>query len=205
MLFFSHHPLDVPWKSKCSSSESTWFERLQRNLFYTLLLSTYFPYLNLSRRKGKLFFSFNLISCWMDTFAHFRWSEELHNNEIAIAYSSIKPTSKYTSERSAEKIERNMLENWKCFFSHNLVSLVLSNEFSLKPYFQFGFWFSWFKLLSNSSVQKKKKGRKSSQNVNLCAAVSGIIIWDKLIMSIFVTRIVSLFTVEQGYRLIRMS
>lgn len=44
---------------------------------------------NLSRRKGKLFFRFCLISCWMDTFAHFRRSKELHNEEIAIAYTRI--------------------------------------------------------------------------------------------------------------------
>lgn len=49
----------------------------------------------------------------MGTFAHFRRSEELHNEEIAVAYSTNderRTSSNPTSERNAEKIERKMLE-----------------------------------------------------------------------------------------------
>lgn len=43
----------------------------------------------------------------MDTFAHFRRSEKLHNEEIGIAYSNERADER--AER--EKIERKALEN----------------------------------------------------------------------------------------------
>lgn len=42
---------------------------------------------------------------------------------------------------------------------------VLSNGFSLKHYFQFGFWFSWFKLLLTAAVQKYNRASRE-QNLN---------------------------------------
>lgn len=50
----------------------------------------------------------------------------------------------------------------------------------------------------------KGKARKAVKMWILCAAVSGIIIWYKLIMSIFVTRVVVLFTAAKGYGIIRI-
>lgn len=112
-----------------------------------------------------------------------------------------------TNERreEREKTSERIVGKLKMFsLTISILFVVLSNGFSLKPYFQFGFWFSWFKLLLTfitANVHPVQKcgmccvlyERRIESNVNSAwafGAVSGIIIWDKLIMRIFVTRLV---------------
>lgn len=97
------------------------------------------------------------------------------------------------SERSSSQRRENRERNrWKIenAFSHNLASLVLSNGFSLKPYFQFGFWVSWFKLISTPPVQtyysprakgkteKEKEKQERQSKCEFCVPLSVGLLYD---------------------------
>lgn len=154
----------------------------------------------------------------MDTFAHFWRSEELHN-EIAIVYTRNEPEKLERAGENRSFSERKALENWNRFLAHVLArsAVCCRMDFPSSIIFSLGFGFhdsscfwrqpcrSWTVQAGNRisiSVNKSnifwgsaREGESVEQAETvkmwmLCAAVSGIIIWYKLIMSALVARIV---------------
>lgn len=166
-----HTPFFVPHHSRltcrgnknlahlCSRSfPSQWYrvgERLYRNLFYSL----HFDYLP----ACKTFVLISLLNGYVCAFLAVRriaqWDRYRLYSKRTRKTGADGRECKLFGEKSAGKLK--MLSRSHSRSLHG----VLSNGFSLKHYFQFGFWFSWFKLLLTAAVQEYNRA-SWEQNLN---------------------------------------